>query len=213
MILSPIDKEILQALAEGQSQKQVAETVCRSHKTIEDRLLIMRRVHRCDTTTELVAKALSLGVIGTGERPMNTLESIKNWFEAAVPAPDDANRGVQHGCHLEEVAEMCEAVGDNWLKEDILDIAEFYKSGNIALRDLSPKEHIDHLDSICDQIVTLIGKAHMHGYDIAGALAEVDRSNWSKFVDGKPVFNEQGKIAKGPDYSKPDLTKFVEGAK
>lgn len=38
---------------------------------------------------------------------------------------------------------------------------------------------------------------------------EVDRSNWSKFVDGKPVFNEQGKIAKPESYSPPNLVEFV----
>ena len=65
------------------------------------------------------------------------------------------------------------------------------------------------LDSLCDQIVTATGVAHMFGMDIQGALNEVNRSNWSKFVDGKPVFDINGKIAKPATYSKPDLSAFV----
>ena len=49
----------------------------------------------------------------------------------------------------------------------------------------------------------------MFGLDIEGALAEVIRSNYSKFVDGKPVFDANGKIAKPATYSPPDLTAFV----
>ncbi len=49
----------------------------------------------------------------------------------------------------------------------------------------------------------------MFDMDIVGALQEVNRSNYSKFVNGRAVFDENGKIKKGPDYSKPDLTKFV----
>ena len=65
------------------------------------------------------------------------------------------------------------------------------------------------LDALCDQIVTAVGVAHMFGLDIEGALAEVNRSNWSKFVDGKPTFDANGKIAKPATYSKPDLTPFL----
>ena len=64
------------------------------------------------------------------------------------------------------------------------------------------------LDALCDQIVTAVGVAHMFGMNIEGAMDEVNRSNFSKFVDGKPVFNEHGKIIKGPNYTPPDLTGF-----
>lgn len=43
------------------------------------------------------------------------------------------------------------------------------------------------------------------------SFEEVNRSNWSKFVDGKPVFDENGKIKKGDGYTPPDLSKFVGG--
>ena len=65
------------------------------------------------------------------------------------------------------------------------------------------------LDSLADQIVTAVGVARMFELDIVGALKEVNASNYSKFVDGKPLFDENGKIKKGPNYFKPDLSKFV----
>jgi hypothetical protein len=45
--------------------------------------------------------------------------------------------------------------------------------------------------------------------DIAGALKEVDDSNWSKFEDGKPVFDANGKIKKGRHYQAPQLEKYL----
>lgn len=50
----------------------------------------------------------------------------------------------------------------------------------------------------------------MMGFDMVGALKEVNASNYSKFENGKPVFNEQGKIAKGKDYFKPNLTTYLK---
>ena len=75
--------------------------------------------------------------------------------------------------------------------------------------DINEHEKQELLDALCDQIVTAVGVAHMLGMDIEGALNEVNNSNWSKFEDGEPVFNEQGKIAKGRDYFAPDLTRFI----
>ena len=49
----------------------------------------------------------------------------------------------------------------------------------------------------------------MEGMDIVGALDEVNRSNFSKFVNGKPVFDENGKIKKGANYKEPDLKRFT----
>ena len=65
------------------------------------------------------------------------------------------------------------------------------------------------LDALVDQIVTAVGVGHMMGMDVLGALEEINRSNFSKFEDGKPVFDENGKITKGKDYVKPNLEKFV----
>lgn len=134
---------------------------------------------------------------------------ILEWFKVAVPNPTYDNQRVQIGCHYEEVAEMAEVIGDISLQSELIEVADVYKNLVFPMNLHHQEDHIALLDSLCDQIVTAIGMAHMMGYDIRGALAEVDRSNWSKFVDGKPVFNEQGKIAKGPNYTPPDLTPFL----
>lgn len=139
---------------------------------------------------------------------MNTLAHIDQWFAAAIPNPTDKNRAVQLGCHFEEVGEMAEAARLRSVASDLYVAATVLKQH----AQVSP-HYVDRqelLDALADQIVTAIGVAHCFNMDLIGALAEVDRSNWSKFVDGKPVFNEHGKIAKGPDYFKPDLVKFVE---
>lgn len=132
------------------------------------------------------------------------VRQIKRWFEAAVPAPTDKNRAVQLGCHYEEVAEMCEATGNLRTAATIWEISVDYKRNGSPF--LSTVDRKELLDSLCDQIVTAIGVAHMFGLDVERALTEVDRSNWSKFVEGKPVFDANGKIAKPPTYSPPDLT-------
>lgn len=169
---------------------------------------------------------------------MNTIKQIGDWFKVAVPNPDDKARNVQMGVHLEEVAEMIasidlrldgfgvtfEAKGDaqestvyvkpgNWhtareiaVHDSIVNLSQSLKSGFALSR---PSDRKEFSDSLCDQIITAIGLAHMHGIDIVGALGEVSRSNWSKFEDGKPVFDENGKIKKGRDYIKPDLSRFV----
>ena len=140
-----------------------------------------------------------------------TVSHIKRWFDLAVPAPSDKNRAVQLGVHFEEFDEMLAALNvPSGLREKVQTWAHRLKTSvNIAPDSLTPEEKIELLDSLCDQIVTAVGVAHMFGMNIEGALAEVNASNWSKFVDGKPVFNENGKIAKGPNYRKPDLARFV----
>lgn len=139
----------------------------------------------------------------------NTITNIKAWFVEAIPEPTDKNRAVQIGCHLEEVDEMQEAVvgkvDDNSLRE----LAEYFKK---RCPGITPQgvDRQELLDALCDQIVTAVGVAHMFSMDIESALTEVNRSNWSKFVDGKPVFNEHGKIAKGPNYTEPDIAGFAK---
>lgn len=143
------------------------------------------------------------------------IKSIKNWFELAKPNPSIEDACVQIGCHYEEVAEMAQCVGDDCMAYAANIVSEHYKNKNDAyLVDLEllvddSESKTELLDSLCDQIVTAIGVAHMLGFDIEGALNEVNNSNYSKFEDGKPAFNEQGKIGKGKDYFAPNLEKFV----
>lgn len=137
--------------------------------------------------------------------------AIDRWFELAVPNPTEKNRNVQFGVHVEEFAEAFEALGETRIAERLQAIASQYKTGSA---DLHAKE-VDKellLDSLCDQIVTAIGVGYMMGFNIVGALAEVNRSNYSKFVDGKPLFDENGKIKKGPNYTKPNLKPFLTRA-
>lgn len=141
---------------------------------------------------------------------------IKLWFERAVPNPTPKNQLTQLGVHFEEVGEMAEALGAN-IAGQLNDLATLYKEAdpegfNIASNDngMTKLQRRDLLDALCDQIVTAVGVAHMFGMDIAGALSEVNRANWSKFdLNGQPIFNEHGKIAKGPDYTAPQLDRFL----
>lgn len=141
------------------------------------------------------------------------------WFELAVPNPTKKNVHVQLGVHIEEFAEMCEAMvvttpDSNqhaaWraLTQCAKIMARTLKQGEATVVSVDQKEL---LDSLCDQRVTAIGVAHMFGFDFDGAVEEVDNSNFSKFKDGKPVFDENGKIAKNmATYFKPDLSKFLQ---
>ena len=148
----------------------------------------------------------------------NTVSEIKTWFQKAVPAPSDKNRAVQLGCHFEEFGEMLLAMGLDGpgysalaaLASALKDAGKYAKSLQFLTDEVFPGfDKTELLDALCDQIVTAIGVAHMFGLNIEGALAEVNRSNWSKFVNEAPVFDENGKIAKGPDYTPPDLTEFL----
>lgn len=137
---------------------------------------------------------------------MNEIASITNWFKEAVPTPTHDNVRVQVGVHLEETSEMLTAVGLRRNAIQLGEVAMMLKTNQLDIRTI---DRVELLDSLCDQIVTAIGVAHMLGMDISGALQEVDRSNWSKFVDGKAQFNDHGKIIKGPNYSAPALGAFA----
>ncbi len=78
------------------------------------------------------------------------------------------------------------------------------KDGGITVID-----PMELLDALADQIVTATGVGTFLGMNVPGALAEVNRSNYSKFEDGEPIFNENKKVMKGKDYTPPDLTPFI----
>lgn len=147
---------------------------------------------------------------------MNTKE-ITKWFKTAMPNPTIEGACLQIGRHYEEVAEMAEALSDSSLRIEIDDVAVWYKNKEpdylISMELLLDGEKIELLNSLCDQIVTAIGVAYMLGMDIGGALDEVNKSNHSKFDNGKAVFDENGKIRKGKYYFKPDLSAFIGSAK
>lgn len=135
------------------------------------------------------------------------IDLINLWFKRAVPTPTDKSRAVQYGVHLEEVTEMASVTNTSEeLIQKLFSDSQYFKKYATSLSVYDRKEF---LDSLCDQIVTAVGVAYMNGFDIVGALQEVNRSNWSKFENGEPLFDENGKIKKGPNYSPPDLSKFV----
>ena len=140
------------------------------------------------------------------------IHSIKEWFKAAKPNPSTADACVQIGCHYEEVSEMSAALNDD-VQYALEATALSYKMNHSeflgAIEELSTDARVELLDALCDQIVTAVGVAYMMGMDIESALAEVNRSNWSKFEGGVPVFNEQGKIAKGVEYTPPELSDYI----
>ena len=108
---------------------------------------------------------------------------------------------------------MMEAMHDDHDAIEVERLAELYKTcdeGHLHhIETMGEVDKIALLDALADQIVTVTGVANAFGFDILGALEEVNRSNFSKFEDDKPVFNEQGKITKGKDYSKPNLKPFI----
>ena len=149
-----------------------------------------------------------------------TIKSIGNWFAMAHgtdPSAIQKKLTVQTAVHFEEVGEMLESLRFSDLASAVLadEAIEAIKALADHLKAKS-QEVVIHaeskellLDSLCDQIVTAVGVAHDNGFDIAKGLVEVNRSNFSKFVNGVPVFDENGKIKKGPDYTPPNLASYV----
>tara|TARA_Y100000590_G_scaffold237796_1_gene267603 strand:- start:840 stop:1217 length:378 start_codon:yes stop_codon:yes gene_type:complete len=84
----------------------------------------------------------------------------------------------------EELDELTKAIKDN----DILEVA----------------------DALTDILYVAYGAGHAFGINLDKCFEEVQKSNMSKLdKDGKPIYNEHGKVMKGPDYFKPDLSKFL----
>jgi NTP pyrophosphatase (non-canonical NTP hydrolase) len=68
----------------------------------------------------------------------------------------------------------------------------------------------EELDAVIDLVWVLVGFALSRGYDLEGAWNEVKGSNMSKLgPQGIPIYREDGKILKGPNYYKPNLSKFT----
>ena len=66
-------------------------------------------------------------------------------------------------------------------------------------------------DALADILYVTYGAGYAYGIDLDKCFKEVQRANMSKLgKDGKPIYNEKGKVMKGPDYSEPNLKPFVE---
>ena len=65
-------------------------------------------------------------------------------------------------------------------------------------------------DALTDILYVTYGAGHAFGIDLDKCFQEVQNSNMSKLdINGKPIYNEKGKVMKGPNYFKPNLQKFV----
>ena len=102
--------------------------------------------------------------------------------------------------------------------------AEFPSEKIIKLRYSLIKEELDEFeealknkdlkevaDSLTDILYVTYGAGHAFGIDLDKCFDEVQRSNMSKLgEDGKPIYNEHGKVMKGPKYFQPNLGKFIK---
>ena len=75
---------------------------------------------------------------------------------------------------------------------------------------MNNKDLLEVADALTDILYVTYGAGHAFGIDLDKCFEEVQNSNMSKLDEnGKPIYNEYGKVMKGPNYYKPDLSKFV----
>ena len=122
---------------------------------------------------------------------MTNFKSVKKFMETfgqeikEKPGfPDDKITSLRYDLIKEELEELKEAI-DN---RDIKEVA----------------------DALTDILYVTYGAGHAFGIDLDKCFEEVQNSNMSKLgSDGKPIYNDKGKVTKGPNYFKPDLEKFI----
>ena len=123
---------------------------------------------------------------------MTNFESVKKFMqtfgqEVSTKAsfPNDKITSLRLSLIKEELLELTEAVE----KKDIIEVA----------------------DALTDILYVTYGAGHAFGINLDKCFEEVQNSNMSKLgEDAKPIRNEAGKVMKGPNYYKPDLSKFVK---
>ena len=122
---------------------------------------------------------------------MSNFESVKKFMETfgqeikeKASFPNDKITSLRYDLIKEELDEFKEAID----KKDIKEVA----------------------DALTDILYVTYGAGHAFGIDLDKCFEEVQNSNMSKLgKDGKPIYNENGKVMKGPNYFKPNLSKFV----
>ena len=86
------------------------------------------------------------------------------------------------------------------IKEELEELTEAMQDENL----------LEVADALTDILYVTYGAGHAFGIDLDKCFEEVQNSNMSKLgKDGKPIFNEAGKVMKGPNYFKPDLSKYL----
>ncbi len=122
---------------------------------------------------------------------MTNFESVKKFMETfgqeikeKACFPNDKITSLRYDLIEEELNELKEAID----KKDIKEVA----------------------DALTDILYVTYGAGHAFGIDLDKCFEEVQNSNMSKLgSNGKPIYNDKGKVMKGPNYFKPDLGKFV----
>lgn len=126
-----------------------------------------------------------------------------------------------NGTNFELVGDFMEVFGQEIKDEPVLPdwdtcslrldlITEEVRELEVALAN---EDLIDIADALTDILYVVYGAGHAFGIDLDACFEEVHRSNMSKLgQDGKPVYREDGKVLKGPDYFDPDLASILEGA-
>ena len=122
---------------------------------------------------------------------MSNFEKVKKFMQifgqevkTKASFPNDKIINLRLNLIREELSELKEAIE----KKDIKEVA----------------------DALTDILYVTYGAGHAFGINLDKCFEEVQNSNMSKLgSDGKPIFNEHGKVMKGPDYFKPNLSKFV----
>ena len=122
---------------------------------------------------------------------MTNFESVRKFMETfgqeikeKASFPNDKITSLRYDLIQEELNEFKDAV----LKKDIKEVA----------------------DALTDILYVTYGAGHAFGINLDKCFQEVQNSNMSKLgADGKPIYNNRGKVMKGPNYFKPNLTKFV----
>ncbi|MBO6479682.1 MAG: nucleoside triphosphate pyrophosphohydrolase family protein [Pelagibacteraceae bacterium] len=122
---------------------------------------------------------------------MSNFDDVKNFmniYEQEVKTkpsfPSEKIVQLRYNLIKEELDELSAAIKD----EDIVEVA----------------------DALTDLLYVVYGAGHSFGINLDKCFAEVQRSNMSKLDnDGKPIYNENGKVMKGPNYSKPNLKQFL----
>ena len=87
------------------------------------------------------------------------------------------------------------------IKEELDELQEAMKNNDL----------LEVADALTDILYVTYGAGHAFGINLDKCFEEVQKSNMSKLgKDGKPIFNDSGKVMKGPDYFKPNLSKFIK---
>ena len=89
----------------------------------------------------------------------------------------------------------------NLIKEELDEFKQALDNNNL----------LEVADALTDILYVTYGAGHAFGIDLDACFQEVQNSNMSKLGnDEKPIYNDQGKVMKGPNYFKPDLSKFIK---